>query len=534
MSDGTVEKELWNIFTYYSLHGDPLDPEHMRATQFIKMCRDCQVMGTTLSEASPPLMEADIQVTFTAEVKKADKTNQKMHFNDFLTALMKISVKVYPASRSVDEAFQRLLMENILPLASRRCPDKVDMFLENEDIQRLFEYYADALAQIFQFYATSDKRTTKALKAQAVSLGHATMASTSLTLGGRTTRAGKSSNSMKDALGYSEFLKFASDFDLSSSVILSTLEIGDIYLSSIQEVRPDSTVRKLTFPEFWEALVRCALVAYNKISDATIVDMVRGLFLYMWRAMNNGVPRAVAERRSVSTYAGDLISGAMLFNKRFTAAWAADGYRDYLSPELRAPETGKAVLSRLLKGSAGAGALAALAPRAAITDAGGSGGGYEPSWQQQQQLKGGNVRSPLSPTAPVEEARGFYDSAPSPRQQQQRDAPTPAPAAAAAARYAYGAASAPAPAPSRGGGGGIYDRLGAPPPAPSYPAPPPPPSASSRGGATATTTGAQAGRAQGGATSSYDLYGLAFPPPAAVQPGGGGGGGGAASAVYGY
>lgn len=25
-----VEQELWNIFTYYTLHGDPLDPEHMR------------------------------------------------------------------------------------------------------------------------------------------------------------------------------------------------------------------------------------------------------------------------------------------------------------------------------------------------------------------------------------------------------------------------------------------------------------------------------------------------------------------------
>lgn len=46
----------------------------------------------------------------------------------------------------------------------------------------------------------------------------------------------------------------------------------------------------------------------------------------------------------------------MLFNKRFTAAWAADGYRDYLSPETRALETGKTVLSRLLgRGPGGAG-----------------------------------------------------------------------------------------------------------------------------------------------------------------------------------
>jgi hypothetical protein len=26
----SVEQELWNIFSYYSLHGDPLDPEHIR------------------------------------------------------------------------------------------------------------------------------------------------------------------------------------------------------------------------------------------------------------------------------------------------------------------------------------------------------------------------------------------------------------------------------------------------------------------------------------------------------------------------
>ena len=41
-------------------------------------------------------------------------------------------------------------------------------------------------------------------------------------------------------------------------------------------------------------------------------------------------------------------AGAMLFNKRFTSAWAADGYRDYLSPEQRPLESGKTVLSRLL------------------------------------------------------------------------------------------------------------------------------------------------------------------------------------------
>ena len=37
---------------------------------------------------------------------------------------------------------------------------------------RLFEYYSDALEQMFQFYATSDKRSKAALVAQAVERGH--------------------------------------------------------------------------------------------------------------------------------------------------------------------------------------------------------------------------------------------------------------------------------------------------------------------------------------------------------------------------
>ena len=46
---------------------------------------------------------------------------------------------------------------------------------------------------------------------------------------------------------------------------LSSLEIGDIYLSSIKMAEGGGNIRKLTFLEFWEATVRCALVAYVEI-----------------------------------------------------------------------------------------------------------------------------------------------------------------------------------------------------------------------------------------------------------------------------
>jgi hypothetical protein len=167
---------------------------------------------------------------------------------------------------------------------------------------------------------------------------------------------------MKEALGYAEFLKFAQAFDLSSNTILSTIELGDIYLSSVKTTDPSATMHKLTFPEFWESLVRCALVAYGKISSVTIVDKIRGLLLYMWRAINGSVPKAWGDvRRGGSTNPGDLLAGAMLFNKRFTAVWAADGYRDYLSPPPLAAEDGQTVLARLKGGSSSAARLAASA-----------------------------------------------------------------------------------------------------------------------------------------------------------------------------
>lgn len=301
----------------------------------MKLCRDCRIVGGT------GVREADVNVAYTAEVRRKDRKGiQRMTYNDFLTSLMKLSTKVYPKAPSVDDAFQQLLMEHVLPLASRRVPDNIEVFLNNEEVQAMYEYYADALEQIFQFYAsTAAKKAGKRVKSRP-------------TTGGR-----KKLNTMKGALGYAEFLKLASDFELSSSVLLSTLEIGDIYLSSVATSSPEDNVRKLTFDQFWESLVRSALLAYSKISDATVIDKIRGLFLYMWRAINKSVPERM-ERRDISTYAGDLLAGAMLFNKRFTAQWGADGYRDYLTPDTAMAETGANVLSRLLsrdKGSAGMG-----------------------------------------------------------------------------------------------------------------------------------------------------------------------------------
>jgi len=83
-----------------------------------------------------------------------------MNFDDFLNVLMKLSVKIYRNDvRTKDEAFEKLLGEKILPLASRRCPEAAVGFMSNSQVMHLFDYYDDALRQIFGYYASSDRRT---------------------------------------------------------------------------------------------------------------------------------------------------------------------------------------------------------------------------------------------------------------------------------------------------------------------------------------------------------------------------------------
>ena len=56
----------------------------------------------------------------------------------------------------------------------------------------------------------------------------------------------------------------------------------------------------------------------------------------MWRSINKSVPRAFTERRNVSTYAGDLLSGA--------CRGGAGGRDSFVSAAIERPRGGPGVL----------------------------------------------------------------------------------------------------------------------------------------------------------------------------------------------
>jgi hypothetical protein len=152
-----VEQELWNIFTYYTLHSDPTHPEQLKVGKFMAFAKDCQIISPTLTQA-----QINLVLTREARNKREKSFNEAsagyITFYDFINLLPLFAklvssmlalyclnhvlteyfiilfvciLKVYPDAPNDDTAFKQLLLENVLLLAGRRDPK--DMKLDPSD-----------------------------------------------------------------------------------------------------------------------------------------------------------------------------------------------------------------------------------------------------------------------------------------------------------------------------------------------------------------------------------------------------------------
>ncbi|GMH79654.1 hypothetical protein TrVE_jg13677 [Triparma verrucosa] len=379
---GSVEAELWNIFTYYTLHGNALDPEHLALTQMVQLARDVQLLDGTLIKT--PLRKPDIELVFISLVKKRtlgkgaqvnpdsglSNSVDKLTYNEFLTCLLKLSAKLYPSSaeQSAEAAFQQLLMENVLPLASRRSPKSIDVVLENDtSVKELHKYFKASLTKIFEYYASSgmasakEKASHRGFHAESKNfdeLRDETKAK--LDKGAQSSDMSVSSsmrlkqNSMTSAMGYADFIRFASDFGLTSKgSSLTMIDIGDLYLAGVANASGThhGGVRKLRFSDFWEVIIRIALQAYKKCA-VSHCDKTKGLLLYMWRQVQTNVGNAMGKNVQTlrSSNKGGLLKGSQDFSREFIAMWQNEEFKDYLYPKKAAPVEGRTVLSKLIAG----------------------------------------------------------------------------------------------------------------------------------------------------------------------------------------
>lgn len=71
----SVEEILWNIFTFYSLNGNPRDPSRLHTTSLVKFCKDIMAMDQSMTEKPLPLPE--LHLIYTAACKAAESVSQE-------------------------------------------------------------------------------------------------------------------------------------------------------------------------------------------------------------------------------------------------------------------------------------------------------------------------------------------------------------------------------------------------------------------------------------------------------------------------
>eukprot|EP01035_Chromulina_nebulosa_P018836 gene18836-24621_t len=249
----SIEEEIWNIFTYYSMHSNPRDPAKLNSVGLYNLCKDTMLLDPTMTER--PITKAELYLLFTAETQYKIiqmEGKDKLNYEEFLSCLALIAEKCYPSGRSTEESMQQLLMDNLLPMALRRKPA-----------------------------------------------------------------------SIKEVI----------------TLKLTNLDIGEIFLAIISLREFATKIRKIDFQEFWEALVRCALVAYKNYNEITIEDKAKAMFLNIWRHLQNTVKDQTALYGTVigggfSNSKGGLQKGAQILNDKFVALWGKDNHIDYLEKKI--------------------------------------------------------------------------------------------------------------------------------------------------------------------------------------------------------
>jgi hypothetical protein len=262
-------------------------------------------------------------------------------------------------------------MDNVLPLASRRVIVDLSALVHQEPVNALFTYFEDALMDIFKYYATAGDQLTKnkdMLKSTSVgSMLSKKSFDDQKELFVEAKERSQLQNSLANQMGYSDFMRFASDFGMTNTMGLTCLDLGDIYLVVISLPKSNAgelgnsganggseicntSVRKLDYNEFWEALVRCAIVAFKSYNSITTEDKVKNLFLYIWRHVLCNIQDQSSGKGNISNsnFKAGLLRGSQRLNEKFLSMWARDGHRDYLDPPAPAVPSHTSMISNML------------------------------------------------------------------------------------------------------------------------------------------------------------------------------------------
>uniref|UniRef100_K3X6M1 PH domain-containing protein n=1 Tax=Globisporangium ultimum (strain ATCC 200006 / CBS 805.95 / DAOM BR144) TaxID=431595 RepID=K3X6M1_GLOUD len=395
----SLVEELWLVFTFYCVNGDSLELECIKAHQFNKLLRDSRLSGGLLTPAM-----ADI--IYTSETKGKPQSSGKMNYDEFLNALLKISTAKHKPSSSKqqqalrretsdDEAlFQKLVVDNILPLASRWPTHMWEMHtqqLRKPEIVSFISKFLEPLLEIFMFYAKSHLVNPARGGVKELYMSYADyqrffndFAFANLQLSSvdaaQVFLASCSSSPFHDALLLSTLADASGAGD---SEPLGTSGAGDtIMLNSASSLVGAASIRRIlesvegvvtyAFPEtqigricmgvsaFLDALGRIGLTAFARLHAIKTIHCVKAVFHHVSRGLTRSrVHEILNNHSSTSIHATKFYSGTVAFNNKFLDMWRYEGSPDYLSGSLYSPSDAAVKDSKASTGLPGNGATMA-------------------------------------------------------------------------------------------------------------------------------------------------------------------------------
>ena len=345
----------------------------------IRFARDCQLLSPSFTGT-----QLELEVVRLGRKKKEnmrrtmgeivhgrafESSNTIMiSFADFLSILDVLAVKAYPNERTFEVAKKRLLLENVLLLANRTIPrmggSVTDADLSDEAAMNVIKGdYAKSIAKIFKYYCDlADKRRSKLLANEAVQTG-------AVGVGNRQQNSMQKSlthtardrlRSQRDTISAVEFVQFCQDYNLRSTNLLTSIQVGEAFFESVGYDYGTKLVAGMGFDEFCNCLFLMAMFAYRHAhSTVTRTNKVKALLLFMWRAsgaIDKRAKAANAKGKAGSSHAGSLnMFGSGSFNDHFIKQWTAEGFPNYSSPVVNEIESGRSILDRLTADAAAKG-----------------------------------------------------------------------------------------------------------------------------------------------------------------------------------
>eukprot|EP00948_MAST-09A_sp_MAST-9A-sp1_P003682 g3682.t1 len=331
-----IAAEVWKVFTYYSLHGDPLEADYLHVKQFSNMLKHSKIF-----EKSKSIIEADGQVVYRSVCKGTH--NKKMNFAAFLNGLQQMALKRYKKEKSTQVAFSRFIKEHVLLYCKSREPNDLSSLIKSKEIILLEKRFHDSLEKIFQYYATgSPKLLPSSPSPKKVPKKRQAM-------GKHSSGTPKKKNTMLSRLAYDCFMgHFSQDFLITLE--LSKLQLGDCFLATADRTPNGVHIPGLTYNQFWELIVRCSLVAFEKYDDVTEINKVKELLSVMGNQVPHCVPRAVnAQGRAANAVNGQaLMAGGKQLQIEVHRMWKDDGETGtYLSKAAEETASGLDMLSAM-------------------------------------------------------------------------------------------------------------------------------------------------------------------------------------------